>query len=289
MALHIKLTNKNQLEFTSKEVFSERKNGNIQKAYEMACQLIEHNPNDEWNQKALAWCLIDLIKQNPLDEYVEKLKQIPDSAIDEVLEKSILFTSQQANPFKAEINQAKTLSKAGQHRDAAKIYFKILKSQSHNLELQTAFAWELYYLAQEVLKQAPINVENIKRYFFEYFKLSTEKPSLLHHCFLNVALKLIENDKINKRQNIDFTAFCLQWDFNNLKWEDYNPRQYKDKNGEGHTLQPLVITVFRLALQNAMERNNRQALNEFVIFIEDKLQQINGDIIWLQWDLAKSH
>lgn len=179
MDLHINLINKNHLEFSSKDVFLERKNGDLQKAYEMACQLVEHNPNDEWNQKALAWCLISLIKQNPLDEYVEKLKQIPDSAIDEVLEKSIHFALQQANPFKTEINQAKELSKAGQHRDAANIYFKILKSQPNNIELQTAFAWELYHLGQEVLKQAAINVENIKRYFFEYFKLSTEKPLLL--------------------------------------------------------------------------------------------------------------
>ncbi|NBI43843.1 hypothetical protein GVX76_10260 [[Haemophilus] felis] len=289
MPLHINLINKNQLGFSSKDVFSERKNGDLQKAYEMACQLVEHNPNDEWNQKALAWCLISLIKQNPLDEYVEKLKQIPDSAIDEVLEKSIYFALQQANPFKTEINQAKALSKAGQHRDAANIYFKILKSQPNNIELQTAFAWELYHLSQEVLKQALINVENIKRYFFEYFKLSTEKPSLLHHCFLNIALRLIENDKIDKKQNIDFVAFCLQWNFNNLKWEDYNPRHYQDNNGKEHTIQPLALTVFRLVLQNAIERNNRQALNELVNFIESKLQKINGDIIWLQWDLAKSY
>ena len=52
------------IDFSSKEVFSERKQGNIQKAYKMAQQLVQHNPKDSWNHKALAWCLIDLIKQN---------------------------------------------------------------------------------------------------------------------------------------------------------------------------------------------------------------------------------
>ena len=54
------------IDFSSKEVFAERKQGNIQKAYKMAQQLVQHNPKDSWNHKALAWCLIDLIKQAQL-------------------------------------------------------------------------------------------------------------------------------------------------------------------------------------------------------------------------------
>ncbi|EDJ87789.1 hypothetical protein CGSHi22121_00352 [Haemophilus influenzae 22.1-21] len=50
-------------ELTSKEVFSERK-VNLENAYKMAIELVRQDPNNEWNQKALAWCLIDLIKKN---------------------------------------------------------------------------------------------------------------------------------------------------------------------------------------------------------------------------------
>lgn len=199
----------NLIDFSSKEVFSERKQGNIQKAYKMAQQLVQHNPKDSWNHKALAWCLIDLIKQNPQEQYIEKLKQIPISARDDILEKSINFAIKKSNPLNTEINHAKMLSKKKQHREAANLYFKLLKNQPENMELQTSFAWELYYLTSENLKKKSINIDNIKRYFLEYFKLQTEKPSLLHHCFLRASLKLISNEEIDKKNNIDFAKFCL--------------------------------------------------------------------------------
>ena len=112
----------NLIDFSSKEVFSERKQGNIQKAYKMAQQLVQHNPKDSWNHKALAWCLIDLIKQNPQEQYIEKLKQIPISARDDILEKSINFAIKKSNPLNTEINHAKMLSKKKQHREVANFF-----------------------------------------------------------------------------------------------------------------------------------------------------------------------
>lgn len=275
--------------FGSKEVFIERKQGNLEKAYQMACQLIQYNNKDAWNYKALAWCLIDLIKKNPKDQYIEQLKQIPKFAYDDVLEKSIKFAIKITDPLNVEINKAKELSKEGKHKDSANLYFKLLKSQPENIDLQTSFAWELYRLASESLKKTPIKIENIKRYFFEYFKLSTEKPSLLHHCFLNVALKLISNEKINKNNNIDFVKFCQQWRLENLRDEDYVPSTYQAQSGETHESQPLALSVFRAVLKNAMEQDNHQALTQLIEFIETKIKFIKNDIVWLKWDLAKSY
>ena len=277
------------IDFSSKEVFAERKQGNIQKAYKMAQQLVQHNPKDSWNHKALAWCLIDLIKQNPQEQYIEQLKQIPISARDDILEKSINFAIKKSNPLNTEINHAKMLSKKKQHREAANLYFKLLKNQPENMELQTSFAWELYYLTSENLKKKSINIDNIKRYFLEYFKLQTEKPSLLHHCFLRASLKLITNEEIDKKNNIDFAKFCQQWNLENLNPDDYEPSSYQTQSGEIYKSQSLALSVFRAALKNAMELNNLQALNELVAFIQTKIHFIKSDHIWLQWDLAKSY
>ena len=52
------------MSFTTKEVFALRKAGELERAYAMAQHLIGENPNDEWNQRAAAWCLIDLIKKS---------------------------------------------------------------------------------------------------------------------------------------------------------------------------------------------------------------------------------
>lgn len=282
-------TTKNPLSFGSKEVFTERK-VNIINAYKMALQLVQSQPNNDWNHKALAWCLIDLIKQNPTAEYIEQLKQIPESAYDEVLEKSIFFALRRSNPLMEKIDQARALSKAGQHRDSANAYFQLLKQQPENQELHLAFGWELWHLSQENLKIQPIQIDKFKRYFFEFFKLNIDKDSDLYHRFLQVALRLIENDKIKAFENIDFAQFCLQWDLNHLKSEDYLPRSYQDAKSEIHEIQPLALSVFREALKNALIHKNNQALQIFCPLISNQFPKIrNSDTLWLKWDLAKSY
>lgn len=277
------------LNFTSKEVFAERKNGNTEQAYKMAKQLMANNPNDEWNQRALAWCLVDLIKHSTQQHqeavhYINEFKLIDVVTQDELLTKQLNYFEKQNNPLNNEINLAREASKSGKHKEAANIYFKILKQQLDNLEIQTSFAWSLYFLAKETLSQEYIKTENIKRYFFEYFKLNIEKPSKLHHCFLFLGLKLVKNEKLAKENNIDFSDFCLKWDLEYLNWEDYQIQKT-----EGNEFPPFALDVFRNALKSAMEHNNHQSLNYLVQFIEDKRTVLQGETIWLEWDLAKSY
>lgn len=276
--------------FTCKEVFFERKHGNLQKAYEMARRLVQYNNHDVWNYKALAWCLVDLIKQNPQEQYIEQLKKIPESAHDEVLSKSIAYVLRMLNPLNASIDKAKMLSKMGQHRESANLYFRLLKEQPNNIHLHTPFAWELYRLTVEDLQKIPINVEKIKRYFFEYFKLSIEKPSILHNCFLRSALKLINNDKIDKKNNIDFVDFCQKWGLENLDADAYiSSTSSQSLNNETYESPPLALSVFRAVLKNAIEQNNQQALVDLIAFIKSNLYRIKGELIWLNWDLAKAY
>ncbi len=47
---------------TSKQVFALRKEGKIEEAYQMALTCILIDSEDEWNIKALAYCLYDKIK-----------------------------------------------------------------------------------------------------------------------------------------------------------------------------------------------------------------------------------
>lgn len=51
---------------TSKEVFSLRKNGSLDEAYELALKLNDTSSPDDWDKRALGWCLIDLIKRDPI-------------------------------------------------------------------------------------------------------------------------------------------------------------------------------------------------------------------------------
>jgi len=56
---------------TSKEVFALRKSGQLEEAYKMACELMESSKRGEWDEKAFAWCVIDLVKR---DSKNKKLK-----------------------------------------------------------------------------------------------------------------------------------------------------------------------------------------------------------------------
>ena len=46
----------------SKKVFQLRRDKQLGDAYNLAIQLYNQEPNDEWIQKAYAWVLIDIVK-----------------------------------------------------------------------------------------------------------------------------------------------------------------------------------------------------------------------------------
>ncbi len=52
------------LVITSKDVFAKRKEGKFDEAYQMALELMKNPEPDQWNIKALAWCIISLIKRD---------------------------------------------------------------------------------------------------------------------------------------------------------------------------------------------------------------------------------
>lgn len=46
----------------SKKVFALRKEGKLQEAYNLATSLLNSDKDDEWNKRAMAWVLVDIIK-----------------------------------------------------------------------------------------------------------------------------------------------------------------------------------------------------------------------------------
>ena len=289
------MTQSQQKESVSKQIFAERKKGNLDQAYQMALEAMKEG-YDEWIEKAYAWSLIDLIKRDvklPHSEmlpiYIEQLEQIEVSQSDDILFKQKQYTLNLSDPIQSQIQQAKELSKNHQYRESANLYLRLLKQRPNNVELQTSFAWDLYRLAKITLEHKPIKIENFKRYFYEYLRLNTEKPSSLHHCYLWVALKLLNMEKISDEENIDFSDFMMQWKIVHLLREDYQPSYYEDKNGEKRENLPLALNVFRAILKSGLAHKNQQALTALLPEIEKQSTRICSDLIWLKWDLAKTY
>lgn len=216
---------------TNKEVFAKRREGAIDEAYNMALELMAAPQIDDWDRKAFAWCLIDLIKRDAKDGQLENLphyrSQLESIAIDpadDVLSKGVRHALSQCNPFGRQISEAKALSKNGQHAEAATIYRKVWVNGAADQETQTNFGWELYKHAKELMAGENLNLGAVKRNLSDYLKLDLDKPSVLHSCVLQLAAKLAGQDKLS------MLAFSRQWNFKYLRPDDFE--RYRAEDGK---------------------------------------------------------
>jgi len=267
---------------TSKDVFSKRKEGLTIEAYNMAVELVSNTPYDEWNDKAYAYCLIDMIKQsiseddlNSAKGYSETLSNI-EVGDDEILSKNVQRALDLSDPKKEIISDAKSLSKQGKHYEAVNAYKTALVDFPNDQELKTSLAWELYRVGKELFSVENINVLAAKRLLADYLKLNTERPSLLHSLFLRFADKLVGNE------NFSLVSFLKLWDLNNLTKEDYEP--YKADSGK----------IFPSSAERLIQHAAKDALNKSIVsdidyilpFIDRAIINFS-DNFWLVYYKAK--
>lgn len=268
---------------TSKDVFTKRKEGQLDEAYQLALHRMSAQDKGEWDDKALGWCLIDLIKRDVesgassnLARYVEQLKAIEVSASDEVLTKQRQFALSLCNPSGQLANKARQLSKAGRHEDAVLIYRKLSKDQPLDINISTSFGWELYRVSKGLLEKEPINLTAIKQRLNEYLKLNGERPSRLHSCILQVASRFSGSDSFN------MVAFCRIWGLEHLRTEDW-ARFVTEERKE---LPSLAEKVIQQASKEAAKRNDQGALKYIVPYL-DKAISHHPDNVWLKLNKAK--
>lgn len=267
---------------TSKDVFAKRREGALDEAYQMALELMQAPQVGDWDFKAFAWCLIDLIKRDVqagshqnLEHYRCQLEAIKVDPEDEVLPKSIRYVLTLCNPHGQLISQAKEFSKQGQHQDAINLYRKVWQSGSADRDIQTSLGWELYKLSKALVKVDNPNVVAVKRNLNDYIKLDVEKPSLLHTCILQLAAKL-------SGDGFSMLAFTRLWDLNYLRPEDFERYQSDD----GKEYPSLAEKVIQQASKEAASSDNAQSLDYILPHISNAINRF-PDNIWLKLDKAK--
>ncbi|AGH81532.1 hypothetical protein PCNPT3_07970 [Psychromonas sp. CNPT3] len=269
---------------TSKDVFAERKSGNLDEAYQMGVQLVENNEYDEWNFKALAWCLVDLIKrdsssnsQGYLESYIKQLESINVAPSDEILTKQVKFALSLCNPQGQLINQAKSLSKEGNHLQAANIYKQLCLDGLGDSDVQTSLGWELYRLLKQALIQEHINVYSAKRLLADYLKLQLiEKPSRLHSSILQLASRLAGNSSFN------LLAFVSYWQLEYLSADDFQPYV----NDKGDKYPSLGEKIIQQAAKESVTSNDTERIN-YILPHLDKAIELFPENIWLKLNKAK--
>jgi len=266
-----------------KDIFDKRREGALDEAYRMALKLMSEPDIDEWDKKAFAWCLIDLIKRDTktgqrqnIQHYGKQLIATDCDPNDEILQNNIRYVLSLCNPYSELISQAKTYSKQGDHFEAVKILKKAHSHDVNDANIQTSLAWELYKLSKGLLTQTNPNLNDIKKNLNEYLQLEVEKPSLLHSCFLQLASKLAGDDRFN------MLIFVRLWDLNYLRQDDYN--RFTADNGKIYSA--LAEKVIQQASKEAANSNNHDDQKYILPYLDNAINQFPENI-WLKLNKAK--
>lgn len=269
---------------SSREVFAKRREGNLEEAYSIALQLLQKPDIDDWDIKALGWCIIDLIKrdatsgnQKNLGNYARQLKDLKIDPSDNVLTDQKEYALRLCNPNSQTILRAKALSKDGRHLESLNLYKEVLNKGDKSQDVQTGVAWELYRVAKLFLNQEPANLDGAKRFLNDYLQLEVDKPSLLHSCFLQLA------DKIAVEGRLNMGSFVKFWKLEFLRPADYKP--FTADNGEQYP--SLAEKVIQHACKDSFSRNAREELDYILSFVDDCIER-SPDNLWLKLSKAKA-
>lgn len=268
---------------SSKDVFAKRKEGAIDEAYRLALQLMASPEVDEWDRKALGWCLVDLIKRDTqaghpenLEHYRRQLEGLQVAADDEVLQKGIRNALLLCSPNGQLIKQASTLSKEGRHAQAVTLYRQAGRLGPLDSQVQTNLGWDLYRQAKQLLDTEAVDFSAIRRNLHDYLKLDVEKPSLLHTCFLQLAAKLANQERLN------LLKFLPLWDLHHLRAEDYQRHRAED----GKEYPSLAEKVIQQAGKEAAASGDAQCLNYILPYLDAAIERF-PDNVWLKLDKAR--
>ncbi|MFV7436609.1 DUF7017 domain-containing protein [Pseudomonas vlassakiae] len=268
---------------SSKEVFAKRRDGAIDEAYKMALELMAAPQVDNWDRKAFAWCLVDLIKRDVkagslenLQHYRSQLEGLAADPADDVLRKGIRHALSLCNPFGPQISEAKEFSKSGQHAQAAAIYRKVWISGAADQDIQLSFGWELYQHTKVLLATENFSVGEAKRNLSDYLRLEIERPSPLHSRILQLAAKLAGQDKLK------MLAFSLHWNLKLLREEDYERYRAED----GREFASLAERVIQQAGKEAAAADDAGGQAYMLPFIDDAMGRF-PDNVFLKLNKAK--
>ena len=236
----------------SRRDFELRREGKIQEALSMALQLYQIDPNDTWNQSALAWPLIDMCKaalvQNNLTEaqrYFNQLIAIKFTSIDDIITSQIAFLRPKIDINYSKIQEAENLSKNGNH----KLALNTMKAMFANHQLldvhHEAYGWVIYrYIKAEEKNITSLEIRSLMR---DYMNLSNERPSMLHSTFLNYALNF-------SKEHADFNLynFFLLWEPKNLRFEDVS-----ENHKDGKTYPSLISRIFKEFIDKKVQLDSK--------------------------------
>lgn len=273
---------------SSKDVFQKRKAGELDAAYAMGLERMAAADRDAWDIRAFGWCLVDLVKKfadrpgPELDRYAGELNELVVPPDDEVLAKQRSYALSLLQEGAKELQAARALSKTGEFRQAVKIYAEVFTRGALDRANHTNYGWDLFKATRQVMQREAQDqwsaglVAEAKRYLGVYMKLDVERPSMLHSCVLQQALRLASGG------HLKLMVFARMWGLEHLREEDFE--RYVAEDGKSRP--SLAETVVQQAAKEAAASGQSGDLDYVHPFVDQAMARF-PDNIWLKLNKVK--
>lgn len=267
---------------TTKEVFALRKKGELNAAYDLAKQLFQENPTDEWTIKAISWVLYDQLKKalaerdvGAITQYSQELSNIPINKDNEILSDQVRRILTKAQPEGQEWQQAKELDNSGNHTEALVIFRLIRQAFEEDNNFADSYGWCLYKILKKHIENNYLNVAEAITLFREYLQLQVRRPSNLHSNMLRLM------EKYADKEGFPFYHLFKIWGFDQFQPEDWEKNQWEGKLYAG-LAEKCIQHAGKLLLKHGIGDD----IKAFHPILDKLLERIN-DNIWLYYYKAK--
>lgn len=206
----------------------------------IANNIFRNGEGDEWTKKALAWVLIDLVKEfislgniSNAEQYYNQLLQIEFYESDYIISNQIQFLKPKIDVQYKEIKQAEDLSKANKHSEAFSLMKQLIASGKLKPMHHESYGWIIYrYIKSEI---NTLDSVSVRTYLRDYMNLKNDRPSILHSMILNFGLNY-------SKEHSDFNLlnFFNLWGPENLRYEDKTNSEH-----EGNNIPSLISRICR--------------------------------------------
>lgn len=278
--------------YTSKDVFDLR-HQDIDRAFELAKELMNAAGHDAWNIRAYAWCLIDLIKRGVntnqlehLEEYCNELQALEidnSKGTEEILLKQREFTIRMASPEYKGLQEIKALKDANKFVEAAKRAKALVKQFPDNLTVKRSYAWRLYTLLKQKISDKVVNFDHVVFYLDEIFSLGLSDETLLMRCVWRSILSFKDEE-----QPIKLYIYALQTDFNCFEYEDYKTSTYTDTDGKQREGSSLVSRILKKSLDGINKKVDEDSVIALCDIATSQLSKLHENTLFLKWNIAKA-
>ena len=271
----------------SQEVFRLRKAGQVDEAYMLAREILSTPNADDWDIRAMGWCLVDLLKRaarqtnwSQLACFASKLEKLPVPEGDDILEQQRRFALSLAENGRHEILAARNLSKTGQHDKACRIYQDLYTRGALYPADHSGYGWDLYRWTKDILSVSdtppPAAIGQARRNLNAYMKLTVDRPSPLHSCMLKIAWQLASGN------HLKLPVFLDLWGIENFLPNDFD----RFTTTEGRTLPALAEKVVQRAAKEAALSGDTRAITRLMPHLKAMMVRY-PDNPWFRQSLVK--